>query len=261
MPRTALGLVLGLSLGLAAGVVGGLFGVGGGVVLVPGMVVLLGVAQHTAHGTSVAAIIASATSGAARLGIDGEVDWDVAGIVLVGAVVGAFLGARAMNRIPAVWLARAFVVVAIVAAARMAFQPEITGALLAERGAVTTIGFVALGLAAGTLAAILGVGGGIVYVPALVALFAFPQHIAQGTSLAIIVPSMVVAAITHSRAGRVDWGLGAVLGLGGVVGGLVGAEIALSLDALLLRRLFAAFLVLMVLRMLHKTRSAAHQPI
>ncbi|NIR37296.1 MAG: sulfite exporter TauE/SafE family protein, partial [Actinobacteria bacterium] len=97
---------------------------------------------------------------------------------------------------------------------RMALQPEITGGLLADRGVVTAVGYVVLGLLAGTLAAILGVGGGIVYVPALVALFAFDQHIAQGTSLAIIVPSMVVAAVTHSREGRVDWRLAAILGAG-----------------------------------------------
>ncbi|NIR37297.1 MAG: TSUP family transporter, partial [Actinobacteria bacterium] len=58
MPRTAIAITL----GLGAGFVGGLFGVGGGVVMVPGMVVLMAVAQHTAHGTSVAAIIASATA-------------------------------------------------------------------------------------------------------------------------------------------------------------------------------------------------------
>jgi uncharacterized membrane protein YfcA len=254
MPRTAIAIAL----GLGAGFVGGLLGVGGGVVLVPGMVVLLSVAQHTAHGTSVAAIIASATAGAVRLGLDNEVDWATAGIVVVGAVIGAFFGARLMHRIPAVWLARAFVAISVVAALRMALQPEITGGLVADRGLVTGAGFVVLGLLAGTLAAILGVGGGIVYVPALVALFAFEQHIAQGTSLAIIVPSMVVAAVTHSRAGRVDWRLAAILGGGGILGGVAGAQVALSLDPALLRRLFAGFLVLMVMRMLKKTRSSAH---
>ncbi len=122
---------------------------------------------------------------------------------------------------------------------------------------MTAVGYVVLGLLAGTLAAILGVGGGIVYVPALVALFAFDQHIAQGTSLAIIVPSMVVAAVTHSREGRVDWRLAAILGAGGIVGGIAGAQVALSLDDTLLRRLFAGFLVIMVGRMAAKTRAAA----
>lgn len=254
MPRTAIAITL----GLGAGFVGGLFGVGGGVVMVPGMVVLMSVAQHTAHGTSVAAIIASATAGAVRLGIDGEVDWETAGIVVAGAVIGAFLGARLMHRIPAVWLARAFVAISVVAALRMALQPEITGGLLADRGALTIAGYVVLGFLAGTLAAVLGVGGGIVYVPALVALFAFDQHIAQGTSLAVIVPSMVVAAVTHSREGRVDWRLAVILGAGGIVGGVAGAQLALSLDGTLLRRLFAGFLVLMVGRMARKTRAASH---
>ncbi|HSG79719.1 MAG TPA: TSUP family transporter, partial [Acidimicrobiia bacterium] len=59
-------------------------------------------------------------------------------------------------------------------------------------------------------------------------------------------------------AGRVDWRLGGILGIGGVLGGVAGAQVALSLDAALLRQLFAGFLVVMVMRMLNKTRASAH---
>ena len=252
-------LALSILLGLGAGFVGGLFGVGGGIVLVPGMVVLLAVPQHKAHGTSVAAIIGASTSGAARLAMDHEVAWDAVAVVLVGAMTGAYFGARFMHRISAVWLARSFVAVAIVAAIRMAAQPEISGDLLSDRGAGTVASLVILGLAASSLATVLGVGGGIVFVPAFVALFAFEQHIAQGTSLAIIVPSMVVGSVIHSKGGRVDWPLAIILGAGGIVGGFTGAQVALSLDPSMLRRLFAGFLVLMVIRMLGKTRSRSSE--
>lgn len=123
---------------------------------------------------------------------------------------------------------------------------------------MTVAGFIVIGLGAGTLAATLGVGGGIVYVPALVALFSFDQHIAQGTSLTVIVPTTIVAAVVHFRAGRVDLRLAAALGAGGIAGGIVGAQAALAIDGLVLRRLFAVFLVLMAIRMLRKTRSEAH---
>ena len=123
---------------------------------------------------------------------------------------------------------------------------------------MTVVAFLALGLAAGLLAATLGVGGGIVYVPALVALFSFSQHEAQGTSLAIIVPTTLVAAAVHARARKIDWRTVAVLGVGGVVGGVIGASSALALDDTLLRRLFAAFLVVMAVRMLRKTRAREH---
>ena len=124
---------------------------------------------------------------------------------------------------------------------------------------MTVVALIALGLAAGVLAATLGVGGGIVFVPALVALFSFAQHEAQGTSLAVIIPTTFVAAAVHARAGRVDWRIAAALATGGVAGGLLGAVTALSLDDTVLRRLFAGFLVLMAFRMLRRTRRVEHE--
>lgn len=123
---------------------------------------------------------------------------------------------------------------------------------------MTVLGLIVVGLIAGSLAASLGIGGGIIYVPALVALFSFAQHEAQGTSLAVIVPTTVVAAVVHARAGRVEWGTALLLGIGGIVGGLIGAEAALALDAPVLKRLFAVFLVLTAVRMLSRTRRASH---
>ncbi len=107
-----------VSLGLVAGFIGGLFGVGGGVIMVPGLVLWLGLEQHRAHATSVATIIAIASAGVVPFALDNEVRWDHAGWLLVGALVGAYFGARFVARIPAVWLARAFVVVALVASLR-----------------------------------------------------------------------------------------------------------------------------------------------
>ncbi len=106
-------------LGIAAGFVGGLFGVGGGVVVVPGLVLWLGMAQHRAHATSVAAIVASASASLAPFAVTGEVDWPAAAALFAGAGVGAYLGARLIARIPAIWLTRAFVGLMVVAAARL----------------------------------------------------------------------------------------------------------------------------------------------
>lgn len=107
----------------------------------------------------------------------------------------------------------------------------------------------AVGFIAGTLASSLGIGGGVVFVPALAIIFSFDQHLAEGTSLAVIVPTVIVGTITHSRAGRVDLRLAALIGSGGVVGGLVGGLLAQEIDERLLRRLFAALLAVTALRM------------
>jgi uncharacterized membrane protein YfcA len=113
---------------------------------------------------------------------------------------------------------------------------------------------VVVGLLAGTMAAALGVGGGIVFVPALVVLLDFTQHEAQGTSLAVIIPTAIIATIVHARHGRVDWRAAVPVALGGAVGALAGAALALRLDGELLRRLFAVLLIALAIRMLLQTR-------
>lgn len=122
------------------------------------------------------------------------------------------------------------------------------------------LGLLLIGLATGALAATLGLGGGIVYVPALVVLFDFDQQLAQGTSLAVIVPTAVIGTVVHARAQRVRWDLAVPLAFGGVAGGVLGAQLALELDPTVLRRIFAAFLVATALRMLARTRRAARPP-
>lgn len=91
---------------------------GGGIIMVPGLVIWLGLAQHRAHATSIATIIAIATAGVIPFAIDGEVEWAHAAIMVAGSLTGAYFGARLVSRIPAVWLARAFVAVALIAAVR-----------------------------------------------------------------------------------------------------------------------------------------------
>ena len=110
-------------------------------------------------------------------------------------------------------------------------------------------GLIILGLVAGTIAAALGVGGGVIYVPALVVFFAFEQHTAQGTSLAIILPTAVVATAAHTRLGNVRWRLAVPIALAGIAAAVLGSRIALSLDADMLRRLFGAFLLVVAARM------------
>lgn len=111
------------------------------------------------------------------------------------------------------------------------------------------VALIALGLFAGAIAASLGLGGGIIFVPALVVLFGFDQHIAQGTSLAVIFPTAIVATVAHTRMGNVRWRLAIPIGIAGIAGAVLGAQIALRLDPDLLRRLFGIFLTLLAIRM------------
>ena len=120
---------------------------------------------------------------------------------------------------------------------------------------MTVVVLALIGLVAGALASTLGIGGGIVFVPALAVVAGFEQQLAEGTSLAVIVPTVLVGAWVHARAGRVEWRLAIPIGLGGILGGLAGAWLALAVEGSTLRRLFAGFVLVMAFRMLAATRS------
>lgn len=244
-----------LALGVAAGVLAGLFGVGGGIILVPGMVLLLRTPQHVAHATSLVAILLTAPAALLGFALDGSVAYAAGAAVAAGAVLGAVAGAAVMHRISPTRLRQGFAVLLILVAVRM-FLPTGSGAgaMVAADEPLGLAAYAALGLAAGVLSALMGVGGGVIMVPGLVLLFGLDQHTAEGTSLLVIIPTALVGAWRHTRHGYTDWRLGGLLGVGGVAGGLVGAQIALALPAVTLQRLFAAFVVVTGVRMLRRPK-------
>jgi uncharacterized protein len=112
----------------------------------------------------------------------------------------------------------------------------------------------ALGLAGGTLAGLFGVGGGIVFVPALTLGLGLSQLSAEATSLAAIVPVVLVGSYRQHRSHLVEWRSAALVGGCSLAGVLVGAEIALNLPESYLRRAFALFLVLAAAQMALRAR-------
>lgn len=109
---------------------------------------------------------------------------------------------------------------------------------------------VVAGVATGVLSAIFGVGGGQVVIPFLVLVVGTSQHVAEGTSLLVIVPTAMVGAWAHSRRGYVSWHATAFLIAGGVVGGIAGALLANLLDGDVLRRIYAIFVLWVAYRFL-----------
>jgi uncharacterized membrane protein YfcA len=113
----------------------------------------------------------------------------------------------------------------------------------------TAIALVAIGLVAGALGASLGIGGGVIFVPALVLVAGFGQHLAEGTSLAVILPTAIVGTWVHHRHHRVVWPTAVTVGLAGIVGALAGSRLALSLDGTVLRRLYAVLLLVVIVQL------------
>ena len=113
------------------------------------------------------------------------------------------------------------------------------------------IAYLGLGLLAGVLSGIVGIGGGIIIIPALVFLFGFSQHMAQGTTLALLVPPVgILAAWMYYRQGYVNLNAALFICLGFFIGGFFGGLLGSHLPALLLRRIFGAGLLLLSLKMI-----------
>jgi uncharacterized membrane protein YfcA len=98
------------------------------------------------------------------------------------------------------------------------------------------------GLAAGLLSGTFGVGGGILFVPIMTTGYGFAQALAQGTSLAAIIPTAVVGGVTHTRQGNVLREAAIWMGVGGVAGAVLGAIVAVHIPGGILARFFALFL-------------------
>ncbi|MHC4206446.1 MAG: TSUP family transporter [Planctomycetota bacterium] len=116
---------------------------------------------------------------------------------------------------------------------------------------MNTLLFVVLGLAAGILSGLFGIGGGILMVPTLVLIFGLSQHLAQGTTLALMVPPIgLLAAWTYYKQGHVDIKIAALICLGFFIGGLIGAKCATSIHPVLLKKLFGVVLLVAALKMI-----------
>lgn len=100
-----------------------------------------------------------------------------------------------------------------------------------------------IGLLGGIASGLFGVGGGAVIVPMLIFFKKFEIHLAIGTSLAVIIPTAFAAVIKHAQAGNVDWKLACLIAVFSIAGAWAGAALCLKLDANILRRVFALFLV------------------
>ena len=116
---------------------------------------------------------------------------------------------------------------------------------------MTTFLLLVVGLTAGILSGLLGIGGGILIVPCLVLIFGLTQHTAQGTTLALMVPPIgLLAAWTYYKQGYVDVKVAALICLGFFFGGLIGAKCAASIDAALLKRLFGVLMLIVAVKMI-----------
>jgi len=111
---------------------------------------------------------------------------------------------------------------------------------------------IVVGLAAGILSGLVGVGGGIIIVPALVFFLGFTQLQAQGTSLGLLLlPVGIFAVINYYKAGHIDLKVVGIMSLAFVAGGFIGSKLALRIDQEIIKKIFAVLLFYTAFRLLH----------
>ncbi|MDR1387364.1 MAG: sulfite exporter TauE/SafE family protein [Propionibacteriaceae bacterium] len=233
-------------IGLVAGLMSGLFGIGGGTIIVPALV-WCGLSQRQAAATSLAAIVPTSMAAAIPYILAGRVDWAAAGLLVVGVVTGARIGAHWLTLLPERVLRWGFVgFLALVAVSQFLFTPQRDGVV--DLSWASGLGLVGLGLGTGVLAALMGVGGGVVVVPSLSLIFGASDLIARGTSLLMMLPGSLSGTLKNAKNKLVDLKAAALIGLPAIVMTPFGSRLAEALSARINTVLFGAYVSLLLLR-------------
>lgn len=120
------------------------------------------------------------------------------------------------------------------------------------------LGFISLGIAAGSLSGVTGIGGGIIIVPMLIYFFGYSAHMAQGTTLALMVPPIgIAAAWAYYQRGMVNIPAALIIALGFIAGSVVGAKLAIALPENVIRRIFAVLLLAVAIKMFMQNPASA----
>ncbi|MBP3976200.1 sulfite exporter TauE/SafE family protein [Microbacterium sp. BLY] len=237
-----------IGIGLLAGLLSGLFGVGGGTVIVPLLVLLLAFDQRLAAGTSLAAIVPTAAVGVISYAASGSVAWIPALILAAGAVVGAQIGTRLLPRISQTALRWGFVgFLAIVIVSLFLVIPSRDAVF--ELTWLTGAALVAVGIGTGVLAGLIGVGGGVIVVPVLMLAFGTSDLVAKGTSLLMMIPTALSGTVGNLRNRNVDLVAALLIGVSACTTTALGAWLATIVDPTVGNLLFAAYLVVIAVQM------------
>ncbi len=242
---TPLEAALTVAVGLVAGILSGLFGVGGGIAMTPGLTALGGLAPIVAVATPLPVILPTAMVGAYTYRRAGEVDLRAAGLISVPGAVAAVLGAAATQVIDARLLL-------VATAGLLAWQSFeiLRGSARTEarsEGPIASSTLVLVGIGAGLLSGLLGIGGGVIIVPVLAGMLGMPLKRALGTSLVAVVVLVIPGTIVHAALGHIHWPAALFLALGAIPGARIGATIALGTKERTLRLLVGSFLGLVAL--------------
>ncbi len=256
----ALAILFGL--GICTGLLAGLFGLGGGILLVPALS-LWGLPVVTAGATSLVGVFLTAVSGTIRYGWEGNLNWRNALQIAAFGIPTVQLGAWVARHIPEGWLAVSFSLLLLAAIYLMGLRKT-----LIDKDAIATLldtetpekliksptfsrwEFAKIGGLGGAIAGLFGVGGGIVMVPLQVLLMGESISSAVPTTLAAVTAIAASGLAQYAWNGNVLWIPGLCIGCGGILGVQLGTRLLPHLSAALMNNLFRLILFVLSLYMM-----------
>ncbi len=238
MPTLLLSLVLGFGIGGSLGLLGG----GGSILTVPALVYLIGQTPQVAVTTSLAIVGANSALGAFFHRSQGTLNWRVALIFGGTGMIFSYLAAGLSKQFSPNVLMVAFAALMLIVGIVLVRQKP-TSQKLEQKDDLKLWKVLVGGASVGLLTGILGVGGGFLIVPALVMLVGMPMHQAVGTSLVVITMNSLSGFLGHLTGMTLDVPVILIFIAAGVIGTFAGSRLGKRLDATLLRKAFALFVI------------------
>jgi uncharacterized membrane protein YfcA len=246
MPSFAIAdLLTTLSLGAALGFFGGMFGIGGGVIAIPLLVLAFGMDQAVAQGTALVMMAPNLLIAWWRYNQRHPVALRTALEIGVLASLSTWGVAQVATGLNPMILRTVFSCFLLLLALRMLWQLRTMApsSAVAPRSRVDVRLMPLVSLVGGSSMGLLGIGGGLLATPLFTGVFGQRQTVAQSLSLALVAPSAIIALMTYSHAQRVDWSIGLPLAIGGLFTVSAGVAFAHRLPEHKMRTAFAGMLL------------------
>jgi len=249
-------IILAPILGLLVGIVAAFFGIGGGVLFVPILILIFNLPVKSAVGTSLLAIFITSMSSMIAYTRQKRIVFRVGLIMESASIPGAILGAYFTTLLPGEYLRKAFSIFLIFVAfnimRKKAHSKSIEDKPSVDYNRKNIAQLLLFSFCAGFLSATLGIGGGVLNVPIMLLVLHFPIHYAVATSCFVIVVTSLTGVSQHLRYSHVEVFYGLSLGFGAVIGAQIGAQVSRKTAPSTLKKLFAVLLVVTAIRLMIK---------